>query len=356
MGRPEQDDNGRFEGGIFSGMPSKEPERDQECHTNSVNYRPEQDKRYRCPYGCVNCPNNSRSNYTAFIVVAVAAIIALLIAFLVTLFCLLHVVSAQKEPAVKGKNTYNYGYETIPYQDVVPGTSEGSQPIAPFEDWIGKEPKTEAGGEEEYYGEIRDAVRTDLDYSIEWENYEYEGNNDSIMIVVDYPVIKGEVPNRDILNEIIEDETEYFEEYYDEYSKYMLPEETFGVYSEGYVTYMDAEVMSVVFCETIYTDYWVDCGLFCVNIDMENGIVLSNNSIVDINDEFAVDFRSRSREQNGNVSALDYMTDQEIAYYLTNAGTSILFYTPLGMEIGLNYGESYVTVTYKDYGEFLQKY
>ncbi len=84
--------------------------------------------------------------------------------------------------------------------------------------------------------------------------------------------------------------------------------------------------------------------------------MLDNNSIMDIDNEFAVDFRKRCRQQNGTVSDLDSMTDQEIVHYLTTGATSILFYTPLGMEVGLNMGEYYVTVTYTDYEKFLQRY
>ena len=66
--------------------------------------------------------------------------------------------------------------------------------------------------------------------------------------------------------------------------------------------------------------------------------------------------RKRCKQQNGMVEDLEYMSDQEIASYLSEEGTSIMFYTPMGMEIGLNMGEYYVTVTYKDYEKFLQRY
>lgn len=297
---------------------------------------------------CRNCPNRQKSGQTVLVIISLTAVAALAIAFLVVVFGLV-IVSLWKsgQPADAGasgadgeKRTY-FGAET-PKES--PGNKYGEIPL----------PETGAGGE--YYGEIADAVRTDLNYSIEWENYEYEGNNDNVTIAVDYPVIKGDVPNLEVINDIIDDETEYFEEYYEEYSKYMMPGENFLVYSEGYVTFMDQEVMSVVFCEMIYTDYWTDYGLFCLNIDMENGVVLDNNSIMDIDNEFAVDFRKRCRQQNGTVSDLDSMTDQEIVHYLTTGATSILFYTPLGMEVGLNMGEYYVTVTYTDYEKFLQRY
>lgn len=292
---------------------------------------------------CMCCPHGRKQGHAMSEILAIVAVAGLVIAFLATVLCLVKISSWQVAEYPADTET-----ETL-YEKRNPSKEN-------TEGWYGENPVPETGNGGDYYGEIADAIRTDLDYSVEWENYEYEGNSDSVMIAVDYPVIRGNVPNLGAINDMIDDETEYFEEYYKEYSKYMMPEERFMVYSEGYVTFMDAEVMSVVFCEMIYTDYWTDYGLYCLNIDMENGVVLDNNSIIDIDDEFAVDFRKRCRQQNGAVNALDAMTDQEIVYYLTSGGTAILFYTPMGIEVGMNFGEYYVTVTYKDYEKFLQKY
>ncbi len=272
--------------------------------------------------------------------------------FLATLFFIFCILMQKPLAVEKGEN--DAVYESV--GNVLPSGQEEAAPGKEFGiAGVEEEPDAVEGADGEYYGEIRDAVRTDLSYSVEWQNYEYEGNSDTVLIEVDYPVIGGDVPNVDLLNDVIAGEVDYFEEYYAEYSKYMLEDEVFAVYSEGFVTYMDEDVMSVVFVENIYTDYWVDCGLYCVNIDMENGVVLDNGSILDVDDEFAIDFRTRSRKQNGDVSALEYLTDQEVVYYLTGGSTGIVFFTPLGMEIGLNYGEDYVTVTYKDYKDFLLK-
>lgn len=303
---------------------------------------------------CRNCPNRQKQGQTVLFIISLTAVAALAIAFLAAVFGLV-IVSLWKSGQPAGGVGNSVSNEKGTYFEAgSPKGIDSPKGESGNKYWEGSMPGAGNGGE--YYGEITDAVRTDLDYSIQWENYEYEGNNDNVTIAVDYPVIEGNIPNREAINDIIDDETEYFEEYYKEYSKYMMPEESFLVYSEGYVTFMDPEIMSVVFCEMIYTDYWADYGLYCLNIDVENGVVLDNNSIMDINDEFVVDFRKRCRQQNGTVSDLDSMTDQEIVYYLTSGGTSILFYTPLGMEVGLNMGEYYVTVTYKDYEEFLQKY
>ena len=305
----------------------------------------------RGSHNCTNCPNRGRRGHSAVVIMTIVAVVimvivamaALTVAFLAVILCLVKISSYQGiQPGGATEGAGNYYYEG---QKPSWGDDGG---------WYGDNP--EPYDEGDYYGEVTDAIREDLDYSIAWENYEYEGNNDSVMIAVDYPVILGTIPNLDAINDIIDDEAEYFEKYYEEYSKYMMPDESFMVYSEGYVTYMDDEVMSVVFAEMVYTDYWTDYGLYCLNIDVENGVVLDNKSIMKIDDEFAVDFRKRCKQQNGMVEDLEYMSDQEIASYLSEEGTSIMFYTPMGMEIGLNMGEYYVTVTYKDYEKFLQRY
>lgn len=298
------------------------------------------------PNQCAGCPYNKKNDNTALIVIAVASVVMLFIAFLVTLCCFMFVIFGVMGNQTKEKSGYSY-------PNVMPYTQETPVPTQP-EGFDNAEVMPQQS--EDYYGEVKDSLRTDLPYSIQWENFQYEGNSSTVSISVDYPVIYGEVPNRELLNEIIAKETKYFQEYYEEYAKYMMQNEVFAVYAEGCVTYMDEEKMSVVFCETVATDYWQDSGLYCINIDMENGVIISNSSIMDVDDAFAVDFRIRSREQNGSINALDYMTDQEISYYLSSEETAIIFYTPLGMEVGINYGESYVTVTYKDYETYLQKY
>ena len=303
----------------------------------------------RCPCGCGDCRKRKQPNHTAYLLVLFAVFGMLFAAFLLVMFLLVSVVSRQS--AVLDRAAAQFSGDEWSY--AVPDKQE---PAAPLPGGQAKIPEKDTAAHGEYYGEIKDAVRTDLSYSIEWENYEYAGNSDTVMISIDYPVIMGDVPNLGLLNDAIESEMEYFEEYFEEYSKYMQPEEIFAVYSEGFVTYMDESVMSVVFQENIYTDYWVDCGLFCVNIDMENGMILDNGSILEVDDEFAVDFRTRSREQNGETEVLEYLTDQEVAYYLKDGSTGIIFYTPMGMEIGLNCGEEYLTVTYQDYEDYLLKY
>lgn len=80
--------------------------------------------------------------------------------------------------------------------------------------------------------------------------------------------------------------------------------------------------------------------------------MLNNTDLLNINDSFSVDFRERCERQNGEIEELYYMSDQEITGYLTENDYLIIFYTPLGMEIGFNYYDGWVTVTYKDYKRY----
>lgn len=320
-----------------------------------------------CNRNCAGCPNNKKQDNTMIVVAVIVAVIVLAIIFLATLLCIVLIVVWKDQSAQNVSGTYttpytaesydsgSQGENLLPNDSNEPNVSNAPNASGDQED-ASKEPKLPKKENSGYYGEIEDAVRTDLNYSVEWENYKFDKNSDTIHIEIDYPVIKGDVPNKDVLNEAIARETQYFSDYFKEYSQYMITGEIFNAYSRGFVTYMDAGTMSVVFCEEIETDYWSDCALYCINIDMSNGVIIENSSIVKVDNDFTVDFRIKSREQNGTVNALDNMNDQEISYYLTNAGTFIVFYTPLGMEVGLNYGENYVTVTYKEYEKYLQKY
>ncbi|MDE6662743.1 MAG: DUF4163 domain-containing protein, partial [Lachnospiraceae bacterium] len=209
---------------------------------------------------------------------------------------------------------------------------------------------------DEYYT-LHNDEKKGLDYTIDWEYYDHETDNENVVITVKYPVIKGDkIPNLDKLNDTIADEVEVITKYYEEdYSKYMLDEDNYFIAtSEGYITYMGEDVLSIAFSEYIYSDYYYAATLYCINIDMKDGVVMSNTGIIDVNDDFSVDFRKRSDKQNGTIEGLTLMTDQEITKYLTSEDNLIIFYTPQGLEVGFNYDDGWVTVTYKDYEDFLK--
>lgn len=208
---------------------------------------------------------------------------------------------------------------------------------------------------EQYYT-LHDDIRKDLSYSVEFDYFEYESDDEDVAILVSYPVITGEnVPNLAHLNDVIQEEVDLFREYYEEeYIEYMEDEDSyFTALSSGYVTYMDEEKLSIVFSEYIYSDFYDSAYLYCINIDMENGVILDNENILSIDDAFSVEFRKQSDIQNGEIVYVTGMTDQEITG-LFNSPDVIVFYTPKGMEIGFNYEEGWVTVTYEEYEKYLK--
>ena len=208
---------------------------------------------------------------------------------------------------------------------------------------------------DEYYTLHHD-IKDGLSYSVDLETDYYDAD-ENVSIWMEYPVIKGEnVPNLDKINEAIQKEMTTIKDYYEEeYAGYMDEEsDYFLAEATGYVAYMDEDVLSVVFDERIYSDYYSSVTLYCVNVDMRDGVILDNVNLINVDDDFSVDFRLRSDEQNGTIDELDWMTDQEITKYLTSADNLIIFYTPQGMEIGFNYREGWVTVTYPDYKDYLK--
>ena len=214
----------------------------------------------------------------------------------------------------------------------------------------------EATGEE-YYNGLKDAIRYDLDYSLSWKEYEYDTDYENVEISAYYPELEGDIPNLDYINDYIFDEVLFWEESFEEYvdEGYFYKDDEFQVDAFAYITYMDEEKMSVVFSEYGYADDYYMYYLYSINIDVENGVILQNSSIIDMDDEFAIEFRERNKEQNHASGAIDEMTDQEIVENLNDPAMGIVFYTPLGLEVGINVEDGWYTVTYKDYEKYLKK-
>lgn len=219
----------------------------------------------------------------------------------------------------------------------------------------------------EYFSLPADNRVDGLAYSVEMKEEEYE--DESIThIYYSYPVVSGDVPNADYINEVLCEEWEKLIEFYEEDYKESLHDYYGADYDEyadgdgivaqvaGNVAYMSEDILSVVYQETIYygeyLDYEMKFYLYSLNFDMKNGQLLENTGMLDIDKAFVEEFRDRSSEQNAD-SVLDYYDDEELRDYFDSAYNLILFYCPQGMEIGLNLDEGWVTVTYADYEDFL---
>ncbi len=214
----------------------------------------------------------------------------------------------------------------------------------------------------EYYESLCDSVDYDVSYGINREYYEYISEEGNVTFKVAYIQLEGNIPNLDALNAKIKSTTCY---YIDSYFESYQPEEEYQGYIEyfadSYIPYNDESKLSIVLDESWSVDGDSGFTLYGINIDLNSGMVLENDSIITISDQFVSDFRKKSDLQNGTgISGLEGITDQELSTYLTDDASSIVFYTPLGLEVGYNYMVSdyygWVTVSFEDYKKYIAKY
>ena len=212
--------------------------------------------------------------------------------------------------------------------------------------------------ESEYY-EFSNEIRDDLSYSVEIEyDDSLSGDSEEEDYYVSYgTVVIDGIPNADEVNKALADEVLRAKQSYTE--AYLEQEYTY-FYSivDPYVTYMDNDVCSVAYMVYEYYESeddqktGVNSWIASVNINVVNGTIIENTSMRAMDLEFAEEFREKSNIQNGSLE-VDEMSAEEILQYLTDEQSLIIFYTPMGMEVGIcfegNDGTgSWVTVTYKE--------
>lgn len=130
------------------------------------------------------------------------------------------------------------------------------------------------------------------------------------------------------------------------------------VYADSYITFNNDEIMSIVYDDYSYLGNLSDSIFWSgVNIDMKNAIIMDNNDLVEIDDDFIDYFIERSNIQNSYVYAINANPVDKIREVFEDPEGLILFFTPVGMEIGINYsyGGTYgwVTITVNDFDEYI---
>ena len=330
--------------------------------------------------------NNDKESNNGWLIAVVIAIVVLLIGVIVAVavvgYKLVQKVSEEKNVTIIKENDFfdedkedkfDFGFEreyqyseeretqAEEFDDILKNYSESDNDVVEgvsgeynIEDYS----YTDSQNGEVYYKELKDASRADLDYSVSWQDYSYETDYENVYIIASYPKLVGEnIPNLDHINDYIFEEVEFwadsFEEYVDE--GYFGEDDEFLFYATAYVTYMDEEKISIVYSEYGEADGSTMYYLYSINVDVQNGVVLDNASIIDMDDEFAVEFRERNREQNSAGGYIDELSDQEIEEYLNSPTMGVVFYTPLGLEVGVNFDYGWYTVTYRDYEKYLKK-
>ena len=120
-----------------------------------------------------------------------------------------------------------------------------------------------------------------------------------------------------------------------------------GISSSGYVTYMDEEKISVVVRHSFYEKKTTIPRVEAITFRVDNGEVISHEEMAHVDEELAWQFRSRNSHQNGTVEFVDELSDEKLMEYLKDEEDSVMFYTPVGLEVGFNYDGGWVTVTLK---------
>ena len=223
---------------------------------------------------------------------------------------------------------------------------------------MGKNDAYEPSPSDEYYKEITDALRGDLPYGIEWVESDLSRKQEDASFYALYPQLTGDIPNRKELNRSIEEAALAYRDYC-QFAIEAAGFSTCHVQSFGYVTFMSEDVMSIVFDERIYLNETKLPGLCAINIDVRTGTLLSNQEMVSYTDTLTRKFRSQNSVQNGDKMDLSEWPDELIGQLLASEA-GVVFYTPVGLEIGFNYNgtngmSGWVTVTVKNYERFLKK-
>lgn len=225
-----------------------------------------------------------------------------------------------------GDSYFGYG---VPYDDSQ--SSNSSDYYVPSPD-------------DKYYRELTDATDRNLSYGVTWQSLSMRPDDPKNTYKYDcsYPVLTGREEEK--LASVNEEIRRIACEYQDRYEDY-----DGGVLSYGYVTYMDEDKISVVIRHSLNDGNKTDSMVRAVTFCMDTGEVMPHSDMVDTDEYLVYQFRSRNEFQNGEVPFVEELSDEELLKYLLDEEDSIMFYTPVGLEIGFNYEDGWVTVTLKSY-------
>lgn len=255
---------------------------------------------------------------------------------LVSLIYSLWSVIRHAELQVIPEYSYDYSYEGdgdfgygVPYDN---GQGSGS-----YDSYV-------PGPDDKYYIELTDATDRNLSYGVTWQSVSLRPDDPENTCKYDcsYPVLTGKEKEKLALaNEKIEKIACEYKDHYEDYGE--------GVLSYGYVTYMDEDKISVVIRHSLNDGKKTDSIIRAVTFRMDTGEVMPHSDMVDTDQYLTYQFRSRNTYQNGEVEFVEKLSDEELLEYLMDENSSIMFYTPVGLEIGFNFDGGWVTVTLKSY-------
>lgn len=303
-------------------------------------------------------PQNSNTPVLIVFVVLILLLIGL------GVFVIISLPSQLEKEIAEAREKYRERVETID-EAVVPDEDDWDSNIAIDWDENWKEQFTNHSPEEfsgPYYEEMTDCIDETVPYKINREFFSYEKKEDNVCIRVSYIRLEGDIPNIDHINEQLKENALWYAQFYEEQGETVLEnikgsDTGFWVEAYQYVTYNDEDQISIVLDELMSYSYYSKPSLLATNINVTTGTILDNTQILKLDEDFPGEFRTRSIRQNGEDPATEEFTDEEIMQLLRDDSALILFYTPIGMEIGYSYSTDYssgwITISMEDYKHYL---
>ena len=239
--------------------------------------------------------------------------------------------------------------------------------LADYDDTSWKEPypnhdrSTYEG--KQYYENFEDSIDTSVSYKVKREFDSIYNKKLNVCLRCSYIQLEGDIPNLTDINAKLKEYGRYYLAYYED-NKNTIDEvlESNKEYnyvsdSKSYVPYNDSDNISVVIQDDVYLAGRSDIHLSAVNINLITGTILDNSGILNLPDDYGAVFRERSEKQNGHIEALTRASDELILSYLKDPENQIVFYTPIGLEVGFEYTAGgttgWVTISLKDYQDLL---
>nr|MBQ8253725.1 hypothetical protein [Lachnospiraceae bacterium] len=262
----------------------------------------------------------------------------------------------------------DFKWEQDPQQEEKPDSYTGDETYSVIPDYVWDDrtwqqsyqnhTKETFGGP--YYEDVVDCIDKSVSYTVKREFDEYADREEGVCVRLSYIQLEGDIPNLESINEMLKDSAYIYMKNMDSV-KETVGEGHAGIYADtrSYVTYNTENQISIVLRDEIMFSYlYSDVSLKGININLDTGTVLDNTEILALDDNFGREFRDRSNAQNGiSEGGIEPYSDEEILAMLRDPGSVIIFYTPIGLELGYHYRGDYysgwVTISMKDYAKYL---
>ncbi len=213
-----------------------------------------------------------------------------------------------------------------------------------------------------YYEYLVDSYIENKNYTVERRAIRYEGEYNGLFInaYCTYYALSSDTVDFTEANEALRNQaiSELYE-YISKKSNSSSSSETFNytLYTDSVITFNNDEVISVGYSTTSYENNDINnFYIHGINVDVRDGSLIENTDFLNFRGDFSEFFVERSNIQNSHVDAINDSKYSDTAKVFQNDDSLILLFTPLGIEVGINYRYQYsygwVTITMNDFDEY----